>query len=165
MKVLFCIRCQDIRAFSTEYTPCKCGNMEARWIDPNTGTVMIRARNRDHAKLIGLNNRMLHAMVYLALDGGFDFSSERWRELHDDATAAPGYLFDKSRRNCWAVIIGIGSSNDVKWDPDQEKYSAGDFTGWTQRVPAELRLSMLRANYRLPMTEEALHKLIADVLG
>jgi hypothetical protein len=164
MKVLFCAKCGDIRAFEPWYTPCKCGNTEVRWVDPHAGTVMVRARKRDYAKLIGLNNRMLGAMISLVERDGFDYSSDKWRELHDAATNAPGYLFDKAHRNCWAVIIGIGSSNDVKWDPKQEDYDKGDFTGWSDRVPPELLLAKLRANYKPDLSASDVHALVQAVI-
>lgn len=40
---------------------------------------------------------------------------EDFRAAHDAATKAPNYVFDKSRANCWAVVVQMGTTSDVRW--------------------------------------------------
>lgn len=127
MKVLFCKKCGDIRAFSNiEFTYCKCNNVGAKWDNPVTGTVLVRAKEREYVRIIGLNNSFLMADKPDTLVTGRD---EWWRDRHNLATVAPGYLFDRHFRNCWACIIKVGESNDVKWDDNEivkPKWPKGD---------------------------------------
>lgn len=123
MKLLFCGYCTDIRSLdpSGAWTTCRCGNTEARWLDPNAGTVKVRARHREHARIIGVNNSFLikgykgftHEEMVAA--GG---QWEAWRKLHDQATDAPGYIFDKSKRACWACIVQVNETNDITWEEE-----------------------------------------------
>lgn len=112
MKVLYCKKCGSIRDFGIEFTPCACGNMEAKWTDPQRGTVKVRAKVMFYARIIGMNNRFLTESPH-----GLNLPpDEQARMRHEIATTAPGYLFDKSNRNCWAVIIQKGDSSDVVWE-------------------------------------------------
>ena len=118
MKLLFCGACHDIRALDPEgaWTVCRCGNLEARWLDPHRGTVGVRAMDREVVRIIGVHNGFL--------SGAFDPSVEKgdniyWRNLHGIATVAPGYLFDEHKRGCWAAIIKVGETNDVFWETTQ----------------------------------------------
>lgn len=122
MKVLLCGECFDIRAFPDNgaWVECRCGNMAARWVDPMAGTVKVRAKDRSKARIIGLNNRMLHAAFGIA-----EAYSEpprldhRWKQLHQECTHAPGYIFDESRRGCWACIVEVGHTNDISWEEEE----------------------------------------------
>jgi len=118
MKLLFCAKCFDIRAFDPTgqtWTSCRCGNMQAKWVDPHAGTVVVRARQREYARIIGLNN----AMLYDAAEAP-NKSSEQWRKAHEHATNAPGYLFDWRVRSCWAVIVRVNEASGVAWDPEDD---------------------------------------------
>jgi hypothetical protein len=44
----------------------------------------------------------------------------KYQDLHEKATDAPGYLFDKSKIGCWAAVVKIGRSNDVRWATEEE---------------------------------------------
>jgi hypothetical protein len=121
MKAIICGECLDIRGLNPfgAFVSCRCGNVTARWDDPHAGTVLIKADDRSKARILGMNNHFL----LKAVDGiiGKDIleaGGDKWdafKQLHDKATDAPGYLFDKSKCACWAVVIRVGESNDVKW--------------------------------------------------
>lgn len=126
MKALLCGLCFDIRALEPtgKWTMCRCGNLEARWIDPQRGTVSVRAYDKSSARVIGFNNSFLTAAIQgpshldMVEAGGH---WEAWRKLHDVATAAPGYIFDKSMRSCWACVVRVGETGDIKWEPEEKK--------------------------------------------
>jgi hypothetical protein len=119
MKLLFCIRCGDIRAFDAgEWTLCKCGRMAAKWRDANAGTVHVIADDKSNVRFIGMNNSFL----YNAIKGGLH---EDHRNYHEKATQAPGYLFDKSMRNCWACIVKVGDSSDITYHDNQKWIDEG----------------------------------------
>ena len=90
--------------------------MSARWVDPNRGTVSVKATIRDKARILGLNNRMLQASV-----GAHE--NECWKRMHDEVTTAHGYIFDKEMRNCWACILCVGETGDITWEPDASQSS------------------------------------------
>lgn len=123
MKALLCAKCFDIRALDPDgaWTPCRCGNMQARWLDPERGTVKVKAKNREHARMIGFNN---HFLIKGAL--GFEHHEmveaggqwEAWQKLHEKATNAPGYIFDASKRGCWACIVKVNETNDITWEEE-----------------------------------------------
>jgi hypothetical protein len=138
MKVLFCGICGDIRAFSTTHTPCKCGNMSARWADPNTGTYRVRAKVKQRARIIGMNNSFLHGSLNLGRETPPN-TSEKWRLMHESACDAPGYIFDKSIRNCWACIIKPGDTNDGTWEEDSTPYrETVERDGYTAYIEEDL---------------------------
>ena len=116
MKALLCQHCTDIRALAPDgsWTVCRCGNVEARWTDPSAGTVSVRASDRSAVRIIGLNNSFLHACFE---QGPAGFSMEDWRAQHERAVSAPGYLFDRSNRACWAVVYEVGQTGDTTWEP------------------------------------------------
>jgi hypothetical protein len=119
-KALVCARCFDIRGLHPDgfWVACHCGRVEARWLDPDAGTVRVRG-DRTAARILGLNNRFLvpaakgptHEEMVEA--GG---QWEWWRALHVKATGAPGYIFDAAKRSCWACIMKVGETNDVTWE-------------------------------------------------
>jgi hypothetical protein len=108
MKALVCGSCGDIQALQEEWRICKCGNVAARWTDPQAGRAEVHAEDRSRAFILGLNNRLLIPALRGELGMFQDF-----RKHHDLATVAPGYVFDKSMADCWAVLIRVGASNDV----------------------------------------------------
>lgn len=111
MKALACGACGDIRALdpSGAWVGCRCGNVRARWLDPERGTAEFTG-DYPSAFLLGLNNRLLGP----ALQGGTTIFEDA-RKLHGAATDAPGYVFDKSKAACWAVIVRPGQTSDVTW--------------------------------------------------
>jgi hypothetical protein len=91
---------------------CRCGNTEARWLDPQAGTVRVRAKDRSLARILGINNRFL----LKAIEGSIGDDWTAWRKLHEEATDAKGYIFDKTFRACWACILRVGETGDIKWE-------------------------------------------------
>jgi hypothetical protein len=115
MKAIVCgVGSIHVRSFGTEWTDCGCGNARAKWLDPFAGTVVVAARNRERVRLLGLNN----AYLIPAFEKGLSWES--YRLIHERSVKAPGYIFDASKAACWAVIVEIGRSNDVRWATDEE---------------------------------------------
>jgi hypothetical protein len=110
-----------LNSFSTEWTPCSCGNVAAKWLNPMFGTVVVAARDREKVRLLGLHNGYLTAAIAPART---NLSWPEYQELHNDATNAPTYIFDKSRIGCWAAVARVGSTNDVRWATDEEMAEA-----------------------------------------
>lgn len=132
MKILFCGRCFSFHSFKEKiWTFCDCKQMAARWLDPNKGTVQVLAQVISRTFIIGMNNRFL--MDSVAESAMMD---TQWREAHKAATDAPGYLFDESRRGCWACVVRIGQTVDIDWHPDQTRIDRGLMT--TQELVIEL---------------------------
>lgn len=115
MKALVCGACGDIQALQVEWRTCQCGNTSAHWTDPHAGTAEFRARDRSRAFLLGLSNRLLMPALRGQLGMFQDF-----RAAHEAATEEPGYVFDKSRGGCWAVVVRVGQTSDVTWAEDGE---------------------------------------------
>jgi hypothetical protein len=131
MKALLCGRCFDIRALEPEGAPtqCRCGNVTARWLDPHTGAVRVKANHPRKAFILGLNNRFLYRAVRgfnheeLVAAGG---QWEAWRQAHKEATSAPGYIFDEKLRGCWACIVRVNETGDIKWEEGEEVFDECD---------------------------------------
>ena len=124
MKAIICIQTNsvEIYTFGTAWTSCPCGNVKAKWLDPMAGTVAVAARNRDNVRLLGMNNNYLipairQESVHRGVSG---LTWEEYRDLHEIAVNAPNFLFDKERICCWAAVVKIGRSNDVRWATDDE---------------------------------------------
>ena len=119
MKAIICARGSvEIFSFTSEWTLCRCERVAAKWLDPRAGTVVVATKflgDREYVKLLGLNNQLLVRAV-----GARGQSWEDYRDWHDLATDAAGYIFDKSRASCWAVVAMIGTTNDVRWATDEE---------------------------------------------
>lgn len=95
---------------------CQCGSTGARWEDPQAGTLVVASRaGRDHVRGLGLNNQLL--LPAITLPGQM---WEDYRQWHDHATDAPGYVFDKAKAGCWAVVFRIGSTGDTRWATEEE---------------------------------------------
>ena len=95
---------------------CQCGNTGARWEDPEAGKLIVAARTgREKVFGFGLNNQL---MLRAVTSGGQMW--EDYREWHDLATDAPGYVFDKAKAGCWAVVFRIGSTSDTRWATEAE---------------------------------------------
>lgn len=120
MKGLACASCTDLRALPQEDlipVSCRCGNVTAWWIDGRRGVARFHARDRQHAFGLGLCNTYLLGALSQPMEGQ---PNEEWRQLHADATDAPGYLFDQSNRGCWALLFRPGQSSDTAWATPQE---------------------------------------------
>jgi hypothetical protein len=112
-KALHCGMCGTVRTFRRDsgLTNCDCGELVGWWVDAAKGVARLYALTPEArllGRIVGINNRFLTAASRLATDA-------EHRQMHDHVTIAPGYLFDKSRRNCWVVLIAPGESNDTKW--------------------------------------------------
>lgn len=84
-----------------------CIHTAVRWRDSVRGLLEVTSfHGPEGVVVIGLHNGFIAALATSP-------SHEQWRSHHDRATDAPGYLFDKSVRNCWAVLVRPGESNDV----------------------------------------------------
>jgi len=118
VKAIICTK-GDIQIFSfgTSWTSCPCGNAKAKWIDPNNGTVVVAAKIPEHVRLLGLHNGYLIGAIAHQLPA---LPWSEYQKLHDASTEAPNYLFDKSRIGCWAAVVRIGRSNDVRWATGEE---------------------------------------------
>lgn len=123
MKALVCTKCMDIRALEPNgaWTVCRCGNTEGRWLNPQEGQVRVRAKDRSFVRFLGLNNRFLIRAIegpttkeLIASGGQWSW----WKKLHEFATDAKGYIFDKQFRECWAVVIKVGDTGDIKWEDE-----------------------------------------------
>jgi len=124
MKAIICFAHGDmhIHSFTTEWTPCACGNVKAKWVDPMSGTVLVAAKDYEKVRILGLNN---HYLIPATLGGG-DPTWQAFRQFHDLAVNAPGYIFDKEKASCWAVVISVGRSNDVRRaTPEEYKEAFG----------------------------------------
>jgi hypothetical protein len=112
MKGLICYACMDFRALSPKGpVTCECGNLTGWWEDPSRGIAVYFAYDRNVAYGMGVHNGYLtgaHRLHGMAMD-------QDWRDLHEQCTDAPNYLFDQSRRGCWALIFKPGLTNDTSW--------------------------------------------------
>ena len=118
-KAIICTACNQVVGprsnGSKQWNFCSppCMHSGVRWRDPQKGHLEVTSLHGPHGVLIiGLHNGMLHTAMSRHTD-------EQWREIHTDLTKAPGYLFDESKRACWAVALKVGDSNDVWFEPYQ----------------------------------------------
>jgi hypothetical protein len=102
---------------SLDWATCQCGQTGARWEDPEAGKIVVASRDSFTSMVrgLGLNNQLL-----LRALGSQGQAWEDYRAWHDTATDAPGYVFDKSRAGCWAVVFLIGSTTDSRWATPEE---------------------------------------------
>jgi hypothetical protein len=125
MKGLACGKCWDIRALSQENLEpvfCRCGNTGGWWLDGRNGVARYTADATAYAWGVGFNNSFLRIIAESFGDMGTD---EEWRMLHDVATEAPSYLFDKSRRSCWVILFKPGKVASVEWATNEERAAVG----------------------------------------
>jgi hypothetical protein len=83
-------------------------------VDGSRGVAEYQAHDREAAFGVGFNNRFLLA----ALQGETQMHEDA-RRLHDLATDALGYVFDKSRAGCWVVVFKPGATSDTSWAEEQ----------------------------------------------
>jgi len=93
-----------------------CAHSAVRWRDGDKGLLEVTAfHGEGDVAILGLHNGMV-GMLSIKPE------HEGWRNAHDKVTEAPGYLFDKSKRACWAVLVRPGESNDVFFMPYMDAY-------------------------------------------
>jgi len=84
-----------------------CAHTAVRWRDGAKGLLEVTSlHGPEGVAVIGLHNGFIAGLTRGLANSG-------WRGLHEDVTDAPGYLFDKGNRDCWAVLTRVGQSNDV----------------------------------------------------
>ena len=100
---------------SAVWVVCQCGGSAVRWENPEAGKLVVATRDKSKVHGFGLNNSLLRSAL-----SAHGQTWEDYRAWHDTATDAPGYVFDKSRAGCWAVVFAIGSTSDTRWASDEE---------------------------------------------
>lgn len=123
-KAALCTTCNQIigpfsRSEKWNWCGEPCLHTAVRWRDPQKGHLEVTSLHGPNGVLIiGLHNAMITQAIMHSTD------HEMWRDLHKFITSdSPGYLFDKSKRDCWAVIISPGESNDTFFMPYQEAWN------------------------------------------
>lgn len=118
-----CTICSQVigpRSRDQEWTWCAepCIHTAVRWRDPMRGLLEVTSlHGPDGVLVIGLHNAFI-------LAGASQLGRKAWRELHDRVTAdAEGYLFHRDNRDCWAVVVRPGESNDVFFMPYAEAWA------------------------------------------
>lgn len=124
-KAIMCTTCGQIvgpRPRTQEvWTWCSdpCVHSAVRWRDGAKGLLEVTSMHGpEGVVVIGLHNAFI-----AQLGAATALSDEQWRTTHRMVTDAPGYLFDKSKRDCWAVLTRVGQSNDVFFMPYQEVWN------------------------------------------
>lgn len=112
MKALVCRACLDVRALPPQRrvaVTCRCGLCCAWWEDPHAGIARFaEATPRSTAYFIGFHNRFMVTALTESLD------DEGFRALHAETTHCPGYHFDRSKKDCWAILLRPGLSSDTE---------------------------------------------------
>src|SRR5262245_27072967 len=112
-KLLACSRCGCIRTLLPDrITTCECGTVKGWWADEARGVARLYTEStlaRRFARFIGLHN------TFLAQATAFEkpVSDSFHRMLHEHVGNTRGYLFDHTRRGCWAVVLIPGESTDT----------------------------------------------------
>lgn len=141
-KALVCKSCLDVRAFLNDgsLTTCQCGKVQGWWTDAYNGLAVMHTpdpEDRPLAHVLSLHNGMLvdgPGMVPQTYPDHLTHNEipfprgqvdQFWRQLHEQATVCPpapetARLWDRSARNCWAIILTPGLHIDVAWaKPDE----------------------------------------------
>lgn len=119
MKAVICLASGSVHVHTPgvlRWELCQCGCTGAKWDDPEAGTLAVASPLRDKVLGLGLSNALLHPAVTRPGQMWEDY-----RNWHDAATDAPGYVFDKAKAGCWAVVFRIGSTSDTRWATDAEQ--------------------------------------------
>jgi len=92
-----------------------CHHTGVRWRDGYKGLLEVTSfHGALDLRVIGLHNGFLQSVTSIPM------THAGHRGEHERATHAPGYLFDRSKRDCWAVVVRVGESNDVFFIPYEE---------------------------------------------
>ncbi len=123
MKAALCVRCADLVAPHRDWETnrawrwCGCGATGCRWRDGTTGVVEITSTTGpDEVRVLGLNNQFLQMAVRgNPLTGWVAGDAGDWRTLHHVTTndVHPRYLFHRTQRDCWALLLQVGDTGDV----------------------------------------------------
>lgn len=115
MQALYCRKCSTVRTFKSDksLTSCDCGVVWGWHETPLIVKLYTHdPSDRTSAKVIEMNNRYLnqvskieHAAMYA--DPQIDTLH---RNAHQQATIAPLFSFDISRRACWATMSEVGTT-------------------------------------------------------
>jgi len=136
-KAAICVPCSDIfsprRDWRTDrsWTWCQCEATAVRWRDGGQGQLEVTSlHGPQDVRVLGLANNFLLA----GITGGRR-TGDAWRLLHSEMTGTidSHYLFHKERRGCWALIVAVGESSDVRFtsfsEAIRETQSADDGQG------------------------------------
>jgi hypothetical protein len=120
VKAVICGAAGSLHLFtpgSPRWAVCQCKHTAAWWEDPEAGKIVVASRTglTSTVRGLGLNNQLL--LRALASRGQ---AWQDYRAWHDIATDAPGYVFDKAKAACWAVVFLIGSTTDSRWATPEE---------------------------------------------
>lgn len=114
MKALICVTCSDVLApynfrNGNKWRVCQCGCSAVRWRDTLAGHLEVsNVESPRSVRVMGMHNGFLMDAVHAHIG-----DHEAHKRAHNDAINAPGYLFDRTRRECWACIFRPGETNDV----------------------------------------------------
>ena len=127
MKAIICRLCSDIRALSPKgVVTCRCGNVFAWWVDAEAGIAKVCAKDKDNVAMLGLANDFL----VFGIQHMHEMTNRNWQQLHDrTAIDSEGYLFHRAKRDCWAILFSVGSTNDVSWGTVDELERAAQTQG------------------------------------
>ncbi len=121
-KAVICTHCMDILAPYRDWQTnrgwrwCQCGHAASRWRDGARGLLEVTAlHGPQYVRVLGLMNSFLEAAVAGRPWGEPESVHEEWRLLHDQACedVPEHYLFNESKRQCWAVVIRPNETGDV----------------------------------------------------
>jgi hypothetical protein len=122
MKAALCTTCGQVigprprQADWSVWTWCAdpCAHTAVRWRDGHKGLLEVTSlHGPEGVVVIGLHNGFIAGLAEKVTE------PEWWRSLHDRVTAehSDGYLFHRSNRDCWAVLVRPGQSGDVFFIP------------------------------------------------
>lgn len=119
MKAMLCTNCSDILAPYRDdgrWRWCQCQLAAVRWRDGTAGLLDVAAfRGPSQVRILGLSNMFLE----YGINGGhrLGLMAQDWRELHETCArkVGPHYLFHHTNRDCWALIVRVGESADIRF--------------------------------------------------
>lgn len=115
-KAAMCLHCGQIigpqpRGDAWTWCADPCAHSAVRWRDARAGLLEVTScHGESNVAVLGLHNAFVGMLASPLTD-------DQWRNVHDNVTHAPGYLFDKTKRSCWAVLVRPGESGDVFFMP------------------------------------------------
>lgn len=144
MKQIHCRACNSAHSLKADgaITKCDCEKVLGWYSDPDNGFAVVytpKEADRELLHVISMHNGFLNDGPVMIPDHYYDTLTSHkmpypeqqldtfWRNLHVQASIAPRApetvrTWDRSRRECWAVILTPGTSIDVQWaTPEQVK--------------------------------------------